>query len=100
VTVGLVRAIIVLAIATAGQQHEAHAFQPVLWAGGPCPPPLAVARPPWPESYSPVSDALQAVPIVASAIAVVKFARKDKPLLRTRTKSKPALEQEDARRAK
>ena len=102
VTVGLVKAIIVLAVVIAVQQLEAHVLQPVLMGRAVHVHPLAVAL-----SIAAgviiagISGALLAVPIAACANAVVKsLAGKDGAAAENQDKVEQALEQQDAPRAK
>jgi predicted PurR-regulated permease PerM len=100
VTVGLVKAIIVLAVVIAVQQLEAHVLQPVLMGRAVHVHPLAVAL-----SIAAgviiagISGALLAVPIAACANAVVKsLAGKDGAATENMDKVAQALEQDDVHR--
>jgi predicted PurR-regulated permease PerM len=102
VTVGLVKAIIVLAVVIAVQQLEAHVLQPVLMGRAVHVHPLAVAL-----SIAAgviiagISGALLAVPIAACANAIVKsLAGKDGPAAENKDNVEKSLEEQDAQSTK
>jgi len=101
VTVGLVKALIVLAVVIAVQQLESHVLQPVLMGRAVHVHPLAVAL-----SIAAgviiagISGALLAVPIAACANAVVKsLAGKAGPPAANKDKVEQALDRDDATKA-
>jgi len=101
VTVGLVKALIVLAVVIAVQQLESHVLQPVLMGRAVHVHPLAVAL-----SIAAgviiagISGALLAVPIAACANAVVKsLAGKVGPAAANKDKVEQALDRDDAKKA-